>query len=332
MRKLIYLFCLVAMGFTAQAQQDAQFTQYMFNTLYWNPATAGKDFHHGEFMAIHRSQWLGYSSTFDDGSAPTTQSMTLSMPFPRKETATDESYGGFGITLVHDQTGLFRNIEAQLSLAFHKELKGGTLSFGIGSGVYNQSIDSDKLRFVDPDDPIIDQGGSLSDMKADLSAGIFFNSTRYFAGIGASGLLGSEFDFNPNSDLTASALAIHMNFMGGYHFEVNNNWKVSPSTIVKFAEKDNISYEVSLLATYNDGEFDRYYGGIAYRDSEGPSALAGIYLGKQKQFRLGYAFDLVVQGQNAKERTSHEIMLSYRLRPILTKLPGVIHTPRFKHF
>lgn len=333
MRRLFYLFTLLIFGFSAKAQQDAQFTQYMFNSLYWNPATAGNNVDHIEFSAIHRSQWLGYSSTFDDGAAPTTQSFTVSMPFPRKEGKEGGNHWGLGLSVVNDNTGLFWNVETQLGLAYHHELKSGKLSFGLSSGVYRQSLDASKLRFVEPDDPIAPiNGGDVSDMKADLNAGIYLNTTRYFAGIGASGLLGSEFAFNADNDSSGSALAVHMNFIGGYNFDISNNWKLTPSTIVKYAEKDNISYEVSLLATYNDGNADKFYGGFAYRDSEGPSAIIGAYFGNKKQFRVGYAFDLVMQGQNAKERTSHELMLTYRIAPMLIKIPGRIHTPRFKHY
>ena len=154
MRRFVYLLIFTCIGFTADAQQDAQFTQYMFNPLYWNPATAGNDIDYNYLTVIHRSQWLGYSSTFDDGVAPTTQSLTFSMPFPRKESKEGGNHWGLGVSLVHDQTGLFRNVEAQFALAYHHELKAGKLSFGIGSGIYNQSLDASNLRFVVPGDPV----------------------------------------------------------------------------------------------------------------------------------------------------------------------------------
>lgn len=332
MRRLIYLLSLICISYAATAQQDAQFTQYMFNPLYWNPATAGNDLDNIDLTVIHRSQWLGYSSTFDDGVAPTTQAFTFSMPFPRKETKVDGNHFGLGVSFLHDQTGLFRNVEAQLALAYHYETKAGKLSFGLSSGFYNQSLDASNLRFVVPGDPVAPTDGTLSDMKADLNAGIYFNNARYYAGIAASGLLGSEFNFSPTSDTTGSALAVHLNFMAGYHIDLSSTWRVTPSTIVKFAESDNISYEVSVLFTNHDGAFDKFYAGLAYRDSEGPSLLAGIYLTENKNLRLGYAFDLVLQGENAKERTSHEIMLTYRMAPLVIVPPSIKRTPRFKHF
>ena len=58
MRKIIaalMLTSLAAIPFKSHAQQDAQFTQYMFNTIYYNPAYAGVE---GvtRFSAIHRTQ------------------------------------------------------------------------------------------------------------------------------------------------------------------------------------------------------------------------------------------------------------------------------------
>ena len=72
LKRTFYTLLLLFLGVCAFAQQDALFTQYMFNNLYMTPAFAGVD---GvtRFTAIHRSQWLGYQSSFGDGGAPTTQ-------------------------------------------------------------------------------------------------------------------------------------------------------------------------------------------------------------------------------------------------------------------
>ncbi|HRW98365.1 MAG TPA: type IX secretion system membrane protein PorP/SprF, partial [Cyclobacteriaceae bacterium] len=70
---------LIAISWHVHAQQDPQFTQFMFNTLYYNPGYAGVD---GvtKLTAIHRSQWLGYQPSFGGGTAPTTQIVSMTTP------------------------------------------------------------------------------------------------------------------------------------------------------------------------------------------------------------------------------------------------------------
>lgn len=71
------LFCLFAIAMllsnTVQSQQDAQYTQYMYNTVSVNPGYAGSR-GHISIAALHRSQWVGL-----DG-APTTQTLNLHSP------------------------------------------------------------------------------------------------------------------------------------------------------------------------------------------------------------------------------------------------------------
>jgi len=68
MSKRVFFACLLLLGIAlhSNGQQDPQFTQYMFNTIYYNPGFSGVE---GvtKITALHRSQWIGYSSTFSDG-------------------------------------------------------------------------------------------------------------------------------------------------------------------------------------------------------------------------------------------------------------------------
>ena len=79
LKRIFYTLLLLFFGAGAFAQQDPLFTQYMFNNLYMTPAFAGVD---GvtRFTAVHRSQWLGYQSSFGDGGAPTTQLVSFNTP------------------------------------------------------------------------------------------------------------------------------------------------------------------------------------------------------------------------------------------------------------
>lgn len=72
-------------------QQDAQYTQYMYNTVSVNPGYAGS---RGQLSiaALYRAQWVGL-----DG-APKTQTLNLHSPVGYRGV-------GLGISIVNDQIG-----------------------------------------------------------------------------------------------------------------------------------------------------------------------------------------------------------------------------------
>ena len=70
-RNIQWLLVLLLLGLgSLQAQQDAQYTQYMYNTVSVNPAYAGSR-GHLSIAGLYRNQWLGL-----DG-APETQTFNI---------------------------------------------------------------------------------------------------------------------------------------------------------------------------------------------------------------------------------------------------------------
>ena len=138
LQRTFYTLMIVVSGVAAHAQQDPQFTQYMFNSLYVTPAYAGVE---GvtQLTAIHRSQWAGYQSSFNDGGAPTTQMVSFTSPIYKLKS-------GFGTYIVNDKLGPQNNLEAHAMYAYHLGLKDAKLSFGIKVGIYSQSINYDQYR------------------------------------------------------------------------------------------------------------------------------------------------------------------------------------------
>src|SRR5690606_29580811 len=127
LKRTFYTVILSLTGTVLFAQQDPIFTQYMFNNLYLTPAHAGVD---GvtRFSAIHRSQWIGYQSSFGDGGAPMTQMITFNTPIYRLKS-------GAGVYVLNDRLGPVNNLEAQVSYAYHLGIKESKLSFGIKAGI-----------------------------------------------------------------------------------------------------------------------------------------------------------------------------------------------------
>src|SRR5690606_2919927 len=106
---------IVLSGVSAHAQQDPHFSQYMFNNLFVTPAYAGVE---GvtQLTAIHRSQWAGYQSSFNDGGAPTTQLISFNSPIYKLRS-------GFGAYVMNDKLGPQNNLEAHAIYAYHLALR-----------------------------------------------------------------------------------------------------------------------------------------------------------------------------------------------------------------
>ena len=316
LQRTFYTLMIVVSGVAAHAQQDPQFTQYMFNSLYVTPAYAGVE---GvtQLTAIHRSQWAGYQSSFNDGGAPTTQIVSFTSPIYKLKS-------GFGAYIVNDKLGPQNNLEAHAIYAYHLALKDAKLSFGVKVGIFSQSIDYEQYRAIHMNDPLLrDKTGKESQLRPDVGFGLYYRAEKYYVGVGMSHLTRAEFDFNVND--ARNALENHLHFTAGYFYEVNFDLTLNPTVLVKTDFKE-YSFDLGVIATLKD----KMWAGLSFRQSEAANVLLGYSFMKDKSLRLGYAIDVVVKDQEAKENFSHEVLLSYQL-PVYATGKKVVRTPRYRH-
>lgn len=316
LQRTFYTLAIVVSGVSAHAQQDPQFTQYMFNSIYVTPAFAGVE---GvtQLTAIHRSQWLGYESSFNDGGAPTTQLISFTSPIYKLKS-------GFGVYAINDKLGPQNNIEAHAMYAYHLGLKDSKLSFGVKVGFYSQAINYDQYRAIHPDDPLLSgKEGKESQIRPDLGFGLFYRAEKFYLGAGINHLTRAEFDFGVNQ--ARNALENHLNFTGGYFYEVNFDLTLMPTVLLKTDFKE-YSFDLGVIATVKD----KMWAGLSFRQSEAANVLLGYSFLKDQSLKLGYAIDIVVKDQEAKENFSHELMLSYQL-PVYATGKKVVRTPRYRH-
>lgn len=318
LRRTFYTALLFLTGtLSALAQQEPQFTQYMFNNLYMTPAYAGVD---GvtQITAIHRSQWLGYQSSFGDGGAPTTSMISINAPIYKLKS-------GFGAYITQDKLGPLTNNEIQAMYAYHLGIKDTKLSLAIKLGAYSQAIDYDIYRATQPNDPLLqDKFGKASQIRPDVGVGVFYRAEKYYAGLGVNHLAKVEFDFGVNE--SRNALENLMTFTAGYFYEVNFDLKLNPTVLVKSDFKE-YSFDLGVIATLKD----KMWGGISFRQSEAANVLLGYSFTKDRSLKLGYAIDVVIKDQEAKENFSHELMVSYQLPVAINSGKKVVRTPRYRH-
>ena len=359
---LLMLLCIL--GHTSYAQQDAQFSHYMFNHLYYNPAVAGMDYldykeeKRTRISLLYRTQWLGYETTnVDDreGGSPVTQNILVSHPLKSGTGENRNVIGGIGLQLINDKLGPLSNFNLKLSYSHHVQLPslGGKLGIGVKAGFWRKSINGSLLRPSQANDPLVEQIGdnTVSQLRPDFGVGLWYkeNQGKYYGGISVNHIVKSDFDFGVDPDVIDTKLTQHVFITGGYNLDVNSNIKLSPSFIIQsdLAETD---FNLGALATYDTRIKNSYWVGLTLRQSivdgdvdlKGKSwslddfiIIAGLGALRDDQgvnrLKLGYAFDLVLSGRGAKNPTSHEIMLGFLLPESFASGRPPLFTPRYKH-
>lgn len=314
--KLLITLLLIGSSGLVYAQQDAQFTQYMFNGPFYNPAMVGRESGF-RFSALHRSQWLNYTTSAGTSGAPITQLITA-------QGRLDSKNIGYGLTIVNDNIGATNNLEINLQGSYQKKINRATLSFGGYFGMFSSSLNYAELIVVNPE-PNLPFSGKESQMAMDFGAGFLLDHRNFYVGLSAKHLNQPSFDFGDAS--YANQLKTHNYLLLGYRVRPIGQLRIEPSFLLKSVGINNFSYNLSVMATHQN----RINGGFAYRGEESVSLILGYSLLRDNSLKLGYAFDLVVGGLEAKSPTSHELMLRYTLQDVNREVERVIQrTPRFR--
>jgi type IX secretion system PorP/SprF family membrane protein len=311
------IFCLLTLTSvgTLFAQQDAQFSQYMFNSLYITPAAAGGD-GVSRFTAMHRSQWLGYQSSFDERGAPTSQFISFNSPINKLNS-------GAGGYLLHDKLGNLNNLQVQAMYAYHLGIGESKLSFGIKLGVFAQTVDGGEYRYIQEGDDLI-INGKETQIRPDVGLGMMYRNEKFYAGFGVNHLTNATFDFGKNG--SRNALERHLNFTAGYYYDVSFDLQIMPTVLVK-TDFNEYSFDLGAIATYRN----TMWGGLSFRQSEALNVILGYALLKDKSLKLGYSIDIVLVDKQAKSGSSHELMLTYDLPVSPGSGKKIIRTPRYRH-
>lgn len=308
--KIFLVSIVVFQAAFVMAQQDAQFTQYNDNMLFFNPAYAGSK-NYLTVTALHRQQWVGIEG------APSSQTLTLHTPL-RYESV------GLGLSLLNDNVGPINQTWIGGDFSYSIKLKkyrkrqlydGPKLSFGL-KGVLNLlNGDISQLYVKDQNDAQL-ASNYTNKVTGNVGFGIYYSSKHFYMGAATPGLL------EPNIAPTDIAFSRkrHMYFSVGGYFNVNRMLKIRPSAMVKIVDQAPMAIDVSTAFIF----YDKFWLGFNHRILES----AGIYAQYQitKQFKVGYGFDISVNRLVKYNFGTHEIMLSFDL---LRNSKDAIISPRF---
>lgn len=302
MRTRFLLFGMLLSGWMSFAQQDAQYTQYMYNTINVNPAYAGS---RGvmSFFGLHRTQWVGL-----DG-APVTNAFSMNTPIKFTNI-------GLGLSFVNDRIGptTENTISADISYSIQTS-ETYKLSFGVKATGNLFNLDVTKLTYQNANDPLLQNLNNNFSMN--IGAGAYLHSDKSYLGLSVPNF----FETKRYNDNDVAVYKERMNFylIGGYVFDLSPNLKFKPAFLSKVVEGAPFQLDVSGNFLIND----KFTLGAAWRWGAAMSAMAGFQI--TDGLFVGYGYDLETTKLANYNSGSHEIFLRFEL----FKRDDRIVSPRF---
>jgi type IX secretion system PorP/SprF family membrane protein len=303
MKKYYYILILFMLTANVAAQQEPQYTQYMYNTLTVNPGYTGS-VGFLDAVLLHRSQWVGI-----DG-APTTQAFAVHTPAFHERI-------GLGLSAINDNIGpaneIYIDANFSYTLPVGPEAK---LAFGLKAGANVLNIDWSKGRAYQEGDPLLasNVNNKISPM---IGTGLYYYTENWYAGLSIPNFIKST-HYDDIQEATVSD-RLHYYIIGGYVFDLNSNLKFKPAVLGKIVS----GAPVTVDASANFLLYEKLTLGAAYRWDDAVSALAGFQI--SRNLWAGYSYDYSTTELSKYNDGSHEIIIRFQLMPKTTR----IKSPRF---
>lgn len=306
--KYILYGCVLLTGMSNVAQQDPQYTQYMYNMSVINPAYA-TDAHLINVGVLYRSQWIGTVG------APKTGSLFAHIPLHEKIQV--------GFSIINDQIGdVVNETNVYGDFAYILPLGSTTkLSLGLKAGAtffntnFNGFIYSDDLP-----DPAF--ANNLSKTFPNIGVGAYLFGTNYYIGFSAPNLLNSKHLENDSGIVANGVEDLHFFLTAGYVFDINEQLKLKPAFMTKSVSGAPMSIDLTTNVLINDVlEI-----GAGYRFDDALTGLVNFRV--SPSMRIGYAYDYTLSNLGKFNSGSHEVMLLFDIET-LGKQKGYDKSPRF---
>ncbi|WP_347373450.1 type IX secretion system membrane protein PorP/SprF [Aequorivita sp. Q41] len=306
MTKKLYIFTfllvIIVLPFQKiQAQQDPQYTQYMYNMNVVNPAYTGSK-ESLSLTALYRNQWSGLEGN------PVTFTFSAHSPVSEKV--------GLGLSIIKDKLGPVHETNAYADFSYTiKVAKYIQLAFGFKAGATFHDVGLATLEVQDANDPFFSQ--DINNTYPNIGAGAFLYGDKFYVGVSVPNLLKSvHLDEN---GIKYGSETNHYFITSGYVFQLSEVFKLKPSVMVKSAFNAPVSFDANINALF----YNKFELGASYRLDDSFSGLVGFQI--TPNIRVGYAYDHIISDLKAVGPASHEVIISFDV--FFTRT--AIITPRF---
>jgi len=321
MKRILQIFSVLLLSSNlVRGQQDAQFSQYMFNGIYINPAYAG----YKEQLNVHafyRNQWTGITG------APKTMSLAV-------DAIANDGNVGLALQISSDRLGAQRNQSVYGNYAYRIRMNSdgsARFAFGLGFGAVQLGIDGAKLN---PNDPEVNQPlGFESTTLPDAKAGIYFSNNRFYAGLSVDNLVSQYFDIEHYAFIPQPKP--HYYLTAGVLLPLNQGVLLKPSFLLKDDRGGPTSLDLNafvILAnkfwiggSYRTGVhlYDKDY--LQKNLNQLNSGVLAVQFLPTENFRIGYAYDFSIGPLQGYSAGTHEVSISYLFNRKSTRML----TPRY---
>lgn len=304
MKSIIIVMICIVFCLQSYAQQEPQYSQYMYNMSLVNPGYVIDDVSVINVGSLYRTQWVGIEG------APKTANVFVQVPITEKvQLAVNYSNDQIG-DAIEQNTNIF-NIDFSYITQLSDSFK---LSYGLKAGIDNFSLNATNS----------DVAGDLafSDTNATnllIGAGLYGFTHNFYVGISSPNLLGGS--ITTNDDVSVSESKSHIYLVSGYVIDLSSDVKLKPSTVIKQVFDAPITFDFSLNALF----YGKFEIGVSYRYDDALIGLAGYNI--TNNLRIGYAYDYNLSELQDYNNGSHEIILLYNFD--LLGLSNKHTSPRF---
>lgn len=309
MNKIIYTTAFLLFSLMAMAQNDVQYTHYLFNRLAYNPAYAGSE-GMPVINALYRNQWTG---GFADGKAPKTGTINFHTPIQCGK-------GGVGLGFTSDKAGIFNSNRLDGAYAYKFQVsKNGLLSLGLGAQLEFGNADYTRTNPLDAgDNTILDGNDEYSKTRLNFGAGLYYtHNDNFYIGLSVPQLLNTSYFQNVN--ISGDGNDFHTYYlMFGFTKDLTNNVKIVPGAMFSYNGK-NVPFEFDVNA--NLVFMDKLWVGLNYRLGDSIDGLIQYQI--NNQLRAGFAYDFTTSDIKQYSNGSLEFLLSYAFTNYSNKISNV---------
>lgn len=311
------LILILSVCVPGRSQQDPVTSQYMFNTLTYNPGVAGTS---GMICAtaINRQQWVGFKG------APSTTVFNVSAPvslFKRKH--------GVGLSIETDNVGFDKDLNLSGVYTYLADLNFGKLGIGVSLGMLSKTLEPswyipDGDGFTPPDqDPLIPVSKE-NFIAFDAGLGLYLLADKYYAALSVTHLNQPKIRYaKEGGDDVTTYVSRHFYLTAGYTFQLANpSFELMPSAFA-YSDGKTLQFNLTSLVRYNK----KVWGGVSYRAGDALIGIAGVEL--YNGLRIGYSYDFPLSDIRKSTSGSHEFMVNYCFDLSLGKSPMRYKSIRF---
>lgn len=298
------------MSALASAQQDPQFTHYMYNMNVINPAYATDSEGVINIGGLYRTQWVGAVG------APKTATVFVHSPIAKRVE--------MGLSFVNDNIGdVVKENNIYVDFAYVIPVSDSNkISFGIKGGVTLFDTNFNGFQYTDEmADPAFAQ--NINKTFPNVGAGTYFFSDHYYLGFSVPNLLTTKHIERQDGVQTTGVENVHYFFTGGYVFDLNPSLKFKPAFMAKGVSGAPLAIDLTTNFLINE----RLELGAGYRFDDSVSGLAAFSI--TPSLRIGYSYDYTLSNLGNYNSGTHEIFLLFDLDRNGMSSKGYDKSPRF---